>query len=116
VFLLSAATAKHLIRTGANSARVAVTLWNTGANDGYRRETFGDRITIERRITPSGASKYRVLNAQGRVVSEKRDDMQVSIILTFSALSSTTGWSSSRRDHTPLLTYEDDVCSASKCQ
>ena len=76
--LLSAATAKHLIRTGAHSARVAVTLWNTGANDGYRRETFGDRITIERRITNSGASKYRVMDWQGRVVSEKRDDMQVS--------------------------------------
>ena len=71
-----AATAKHLIRNGAHGAKVAVTLWNTG-EEAFRLQAYGDRITIERRITGSGASKYRVLNAHDRVVSEKRDDMQV---------------------------------------
>ena len=71
-----AGTAKHLIRNGANGAKVAVTLWNTG-EEAFRPQVYGDRVTIERRITGSGASKYRVLNPQGRVVSEKRDDMQV---------------------------------------
>ena len=54
---------------------MAVTLWNTG-EEAYRPHVFGDRITIERRITGSGASKYRVLTAQDRAVSDKRDDMQ----------------------------------------
>ena len=71
-----AATAKHLIRNGAHGAKVAVTLWNT-RSEAFRPAVYGDRITIERRIQGSGASKYRVLNAQDRVVSEKRDEMQV---------------------------------------
>lgn len=74
-----AATAKNLIRTGANHARVAVTLWNTGGVDAYQLndKDIGGEITIERRITAGGTAAYRVFDSKGRKISERRTDMQV---------------------------------------
>jgi hypothetical protein len=44
---------RELIRSGADEARLSVTLWNTGA-DAYQHDRLGDWVSIERRVTVAG--------------------------------------------------------------
>ncbi len=61
-----------LVREGSRDpAIVRVTLLNTGS-DAYKPALYGDRITIERKISAglNGASKaagYRLLDSNGKV-------------------------------------------------
>jgi hypothetical protein len=68
---------RALIRSGRDEAVLRVTIWNTGA-DAYRHRThaLGDWVTIERKITASGAaadgtgvsSTWKVYDQHGRKV------------------------------------------------
>lgn len=49
------------VKTGKSKAVVSVTLINKGKGS-YKRNTFGDTITIERTINASGSGGYRILN------------------------------------------------------
>lgn len=66
---------KSFVREGANEAIVTLRLRNRGA-DAFRRDEFGDSITIQRSIKREGASKYKLKAANGRVISEKADDVK----------------------------------------
>ncbi|KAJ3341938.1 Structural maintenance of chromosomes protein 6 [Gonapodya sp. JEL0774] len=57
-----------------NHGEIRLSLWNQGP-DGFRRREFGDKIRIERRIGPTGATTYRIKNADGVVVSTKRETL-----------------------------------------
>lgn len=53
------------VKTGKSRAVVRVTLANKGQGS-YKRDTFGDYITIERTINAtSGGGGYKILNQQG---------------------------------------------------
>lgn len=43
--------------------------------EAFRPEVYGDEITIVRAITQS-ASNYKIKSAQGRIVSEKFDELK----------------------------------------
>jgi len=65
---------KSLIKSGQNSAVVEIVLKNNG-EDPVKPDVYGDRITIERRITSDGSSSYKIKNSSGKVVSTKKDDL-----------------------------------------
>ncbi|WIA29640.1 hypothetical protein OEZ86_012127 [Tetradesmus obliquus] len=64
----------ELVRTGCHEAKVQVTLWNTG-EDAYQHQRYGDWLTVERVIKVNGSSKWRLLDHEGRKVSERRKDL-----------------------------------------
>eukprot|EP00978_Attheya_sp_CCMP212_P038460 scaffold190887_cov50-Attheya_sp.AAC.2 len=69
---------KELVRKeGSNSgAKVRVTLLN-GGEDGYKREMYGDSITIERSITLRGGyNGYRLLDHDGKERSRSKKDLE----------------------------------------
>lgn len=68
------ASAKTFIKTGADRAELSLTLKNQGL-EAYRPDLYGDKITIERKISKDGASTYRILNAQGKTVSNKKQEL-----------------------------------------
>jgi len=67
---------KSLIKNGKRVAEIAVTLRNSGS-DAYCRDVYGDSIIIKRRLTLEGASNYRICTADNRVVSSKREDLDM---------------------------------------
>ena len=69
-----ATAAAALVRSGAREAVIKVILWN-GAPDGHRREELGDEVTIERRISVTGASTWALRSADSRLVSTARADV-----------------------------------------
>ena len=66
---------KSVILEGATWGEITVFLRNT-TDDGYRTSTFGDHIRIVRRLAKTGASTYKIQNAEGVTVSTKRQDLQ----------------------------------------
>jgi len=46
-----------------------------GGPDAYRPQTFGDTITIERRVTRDGTGSYKIKSADGRLISARREDL-----------------------------------------
>ncbi|CAG8481459.1 1769_t:CDS:10 [Paraglomus brasilianum] len=69
-----ASSLKSLIREGASIGEVVVKLRN-GGPDAYRPQTFGDTITIERRVTRDGTGSYKIKSADGRLISARREDL-----------------------------------------
>ncbi|XP_046453349.1 structural maintenance of chromosomes protein 6-like [Daphnia pulex] len=65
---------KEFIKTGKSKAVVSVTLLNKGKGS-YKRNTFGDTITIERTINASGSGGYRILNEHRKLISKKHSDL-----------------------------------------
>ena len=65
---------KTLIKTGSNCAVTEITLRNNG-DDPVKPEVFGDKITIERKITLDGSSAYKVKSSTGKIVSTKKEDL-----------------------------------------
>jgi len=67
---------KSLIKNGKRVGEVAVTLRNSGT-DAYRRDVYGDSITIKRKLTLEGANSYKICTADNRVVSTKREELDM---------------------------------------
>ena len=71
---------KDLIRSDAASgampsqAKIKVTLLNQGS-DGYKRELYGDTITIEKTIPVQGQGGFRLYGANGKKISDKKSDL-----------------------------------------
>jgi len=63
--------------TGGHTATalVRVTLLN-GGPDAYKYESYGKRITIERKFDAHGKNGYRILNEQEKMVSNKKKDLE----------------------------------------
>ncbi|XP_015590762.1 structural maintenance of chromosomes protein 6 isoform X2 [Cephus cinctus] len=65
-------TIKEFVKKGKNTALIEITLANEGSM-AYKQEIYGESITISRSI--GGASKYRIKNASGHVISSKREEL-----------------------------------------
>lgn len=66
---------KDFVKTGKSKAVVSVTLLNKGQGS-YKRDIFGDTITIERTINAStGSGGYKMINHLGKTISTKRCDL-----------------------------------------
>jgi chromosome segregation ATPase len=66
-----------LIKTNTplSAASVAVVLLN-GGTDAFRPAEYGNEITIQRSFTrAAGGGGYKIFNAQGKLVSTKREDL-----------------------------------------
>lgn len=69
------------IKTGQNRARIILKLANyteTSGNDtiSYLPDKYGKFISIERTIYASGASSYKIKSECGKVVSEKKEELE----------------------------------------
>ena len=49
---------------------MSVKLRNVGS-DAFNHSTYGDFITVERKITVDGGSSYKVKSSQGKVMSQE---------------------------------------------
>lgn len=65
---------KDFIREGAHAAEVRVQLCNSGT-DAFRPDVYGTHITIERRIHTDGNGTWKIKNADGRTISNKREEL-----------------------------------------
>lgn len=65
---------KTLIKEGNSSASIEITLRNRG-NEAYKKEVFGEKITVERRLLSDGQSYYRIKNDQGKLITSKKEDL-----------------------------------------
>ena len=68
------ANVKTFIKTNCDKAEISVTLTNEGG-DCFKNEQYGNRITIERKIARDGISQYKIKNANGNVVSTKKEEI-----------------------------------------
>ena len=53
---------------------MTLTLKNSG-HEAYRPDEYGNAITITRSFTQNGSSSYKIKNQQGRLVSNKREEL-----------------------------------------
>ncbi|XP_039263379.1 structural maintenance of chromosomes protein 6-like isoform X2 [Styela clava] len=65
---------KTLIKEGSNSATVEITMRNKG-KEAYKKHLFGDSITIERKIHVDGQTCYKIKNADGKIITNKKEDL-----------------------------------------
>lgn len=64
---------KNFIKAGENSATIEIEIANVGVG-AYNSDTFGQKIIIKRKITPT-SSAYEIKDAYGHVVSKSREDL-----------------------------------------
>lgn len=67
---------KSLIKNGKRVGEVTVTLRNCGI-DAFRHDVYGDSIIVKRKLTLEGGSSYRICAADNRVVSTKREELDM---------------------------------------
>lgn len=72
---------KGFIRTGQTQASVEIQLYNGGENT-YRNELYGNKIIISRSVTVNGGGGYKIRNAEGKVVIERRAKEELDNILS----------------------------------
>lgn len=63
-FTNRASSLKEFLSEGATSGAVTVTLSNRG-RDAYKRETFGDFISVQRQISGDNTSSYVLMGSDG---------------------------------------------------
>lgn len=63
------------IKEGEDDGWVSVKIKNQGEN-AYQPELYGESIIIERHFSKSGTSSFKIKNAEGRMVSTKKSDME----------------------------------------
>ena len=68
------ASAKTFIKTNCDRAELSLTITNDGS-DSYKPDQYGKRITVERKINKDGVSNYKIKNANGYVVSTKKEEL-----------------------------------------
>ena len=59
----------------ARSSTLSVKIKNT-SESAYQHEVYGDSITVERHISRSGASNYKIKSAAGRLISNRKVDLE----------------------------------------
>lgn len=57
------------------SSTLGVKIKNT-SDSAYQHEVYGDSITVERHISRSGASAYKIKSSAGRVISNRKADLE----------------------------------------
>ncbi|KAF9523412.1 P-loop containing nucleoside triphosphate hydrolase protein [Crepidotus variabilis] len=65
---------KSFIREGQNQAEVTIHIKNQG-DEAYKPKEYGKTIIISRRIYKEGSPTWKIMNASGKVVSTKKDEL-----------------------------------------
>lgn len=65
---------KSFIKEGKENASIIVRIKNQGEG-AYLPDDYGKSISVERHFTKSGSSGFKIKNAQGRIVSTKKADL-----------------------------------------
>lgn len=68
-------------RNGQSSASVEVDLWN-GGEDSYRKDVYGETITIFRSVSSGGGGNYKIKDSKGKVVVTKKAKEELERILS----------------------------------
>ena len=68
------ASLKSLIKEGQDSATLAVKIKNQG-DGAYKPDLYGRSITVERNFTRGGTSGFKLKNAEDKVISTKKADL-----------------------------------------
>jgi len=68
------ASLKSLIKEGKDQGLLIIKLKNQG-NDAYQPDVYGKTIIIERHFSRSGSSGFRLKDANGRLISSKKGDV-----------------------------------------
>ncbi|KAG8225091.1 hypothetical protein J437_LFUL000070, partial [Ladona fulva] len=66
---------KEFIKTDETSALIRIVINNKGFN-AFQPEKYGNEITVQRTLSSSAGSQYKILSANGNVVSTKHDELQ----------------------------------------
>ncbi|RVE57610.1 hypothetical protein OJAV_G00218000 [Oryzias javanicus] len=69
---------KDFVKIGENTADITVKLRNQGA-DAFRKDVYGDGITVEHRVFSDGSRTCKLRNGSGQLVSTKKEEL-VSIL------------------------------------
>lgn len=64
----------QLIKRGETSASVTIHIANN-CDQGYDRATYGPEIIVQRTLSSSGSSTYRIKTSTGQLVSNSRKDL-----------------------------------------
>lgn len=65
---------KSFVKEGCGAAEIVLWMKNRGP-EAFKRDVYGDRIVIERRINADGGGQWKMRSAQGKLVSNKRDEL-----------------------------------------
>lgn len=65
---------KGFVKDKCSYAQVSIKLRNRG-QDAYKPKEYGDCITVERRISSDGSGSYKLKAKDGKVVSQKKDEL-----------------------------------------
>lgn len=65
---------KSMIKSGKDQAALIIKMKNQG-NDAYQPDIYGESIIIERHFNKSGSSSYKLKNALGKLISNKKGDV-----------------------------------------
>uniref|UniRef100_A0A3B3E1R5 Structural maintenance of chromosomes protein 6 n=2 Tax=Oryzias melastigma TaxID=30732 RepID=A0A3B3E1R5_ORYME len=69
---------KDFVKIGENTADITVKLRNKGA-DAFRKDVYGDGITVEHRVFSDGSRTCKLKNGSGQLVSTRKEEL-VSIL------------------------------------
>ncbi|KAF2760752.1 P-loop containing nucleoside triphosphate hydrolase protein [Pseudovirgaria hyperparasitica] len=69
-----ASSIRGYIKQGEESGMVSVKLKNQGSS-AYQPEQYGDSIIVERHISKSSGSSYKIKNAMGKIVTTRASDL-----------------------------------------
>jgi len=70
-----ATSMKSLIKEGQESATLAVKIKNRG-DGAYKPDLYGTSILVERHFSKSGASGFKIKNAEEKIISTKKGDLE----------------------------------------
>ncbi|KAI9526947.1 hypothetical protein NQZ68_034617 [Dissostichus eleginoides] len=65
---------KDFVKTGETSAEITVKLRNRGL-DAFKRDVYGDSISIERRIFSDGSRTCKLRSETGQLISNKKEEL-----------------------------------------
>lgn len=65
----------HYRANSARSSTLCVKIKNT-SDSAYQHEVYGDSIIVERHISRSGSSNYKIKSATGRLISNRKVDLE----------------------------------------
>ncbi|KAM0716109.1 hypothetical protein Q7P37_008623 [Cladosporium fusiforme] len=68
------ASLKSLIKEDEESATLAVKIKNKG-DGAYKADLYGSSITVERHFSRSGASGFKIKNAEDKIITTKKGDL-----------------------------------------
>ncbi|XP_029349003.1 structural maintenance of chromosomes protein 6 isoform X2 [Echeneis naucrates] len=69
-----AASLKDFVKSGENTASITVKLRNRGP-DAYKKDVYGDCISIEHRISSDGYRTCRLKSKSGQLISNKKEEL-----------------------------------------